>query len=174
MGLRDTLNEKPGLTTAVTAVVVAVTLAYTAWQMWPVDRTPAGVIQRVYYTPDLGKTLVPGDYGEFFAPADAGGANVRAHVYKWPGAAGQGAEPFAAWLERLTPEQARAYQSRPADQRQPPRNEMADLLGGGGDSAGHEVARPGEDKWFALDTPIGRQIAVSPSKGNVYAVPVDP
>ena len=168
MGIRETLNEKPGLTTAVTATIVALALLYIGYSVWP--RSPKVHVgaSRAFFTTDLGRTYQAMPTETWYEPDDEGKTdNVRAWVFRWPG---EDAE-FVAFLERVTPEVARKHvEARRAGD---PADPISAMLGEQ-ESAGHSVARPGEDRWVDRESKLGRQISQLPRRDGKYAVPVDP
>ena len=165
MGIRDTLNEKPGLTTAVTAAVVFLALGYIVYAVWPRRAPPDLRARQAFFTTDLGQTYAAGPAGALYALDDAGLAgNVRAWVFRWPG----GGEPFVAFLERVSPEVAKehATSSPSADPMRAMREQE--------NPRGHLVAPPGQDQWVDKASPRGREISALPQRDGRYAVPVEP
>ena len=168
MGIRETLNEKPGVTTAVTAGVVVLALIYIVYSMWPRSYARGIVPQEAFYTTDLGATYAAKSTDTLYELDEQGKAsNVRAWVYQWPGES----KPFVAFLERVTPEVARAHPKPGAPGEE--MDAMAQLMAEG-DLDGHYVAPPGQDQWFEKGSPQGQQISAPPQRDGKYAIPVDP
>ena len=168
MGIRETLNEKPGLTTAVTAGVVVLALIYIVYSVWPSNPSARIAPSQAYFTSDLGKTYQAKPADALYALDDAGKAdNVRAWVFKWP----DQDQPFVAFLERVSPDLAKQHNETQAGDK--PVDPMQ-LLMAEGSVEGHYVARPGEDSWFDKSSPQGQQIAAFPQRDGKYAMPVDP
>ena len=86
MGLRETLNENPGLTTTATAIIILAAIVFIVVSMFrssgDVAATGGAVGNKDYFTDDDGKTA------------------YRARLYTCDG----GKTKVIGWLERYTPE----------------------------------------------------------------------
>ena len=168
MRIRETLNDKPGVTTAVTAGIIVLALIYVVYSVWPRSASVQITPQQAYFTGDLGKTYQPKPAGTLYALDGQGNANnIRAWVFHWPGED----QPFVAFLERVSPEVARQHNA--AAEGDQPIDPMSQLMAEQ-QVTGHFVATPGEDRWYAKDSPQGAKISQYPSRDGKYAVPVDP
>lgn len=100
MGVRETLNKKPGLVTGLTIGIVAVV----AVVLFVQNRKPhAGAPTRAFFTTDDGATLFD-DSADQVAPFDHDGRQaVQARVFSCDG----GKTRFVGFLER-TPDKAKA------------------------------------------------------------------
>ena len=165
MGLRDTLNEKPGVTTAITATIVVLAMAYIVYNLLPRSRPPVVGPTSAFFTDDAGATYAPRSSSALYE-VDANGepTAVRVHVFRWPDTK----EVFVGFMERVTKERA-AEVRRIADGSDPVSLLMADL-----DPTGHLVAKPGKAQWFELASRQGAAVSDTPSRDGKYAVEVFP
>src|SRR5687768_16389120 len=105
MGLRETLNENPRITTGLTVALIVVVLA---WLLWPSGGGTGGGgaggtgggggTTQLFYSTDDGKTWFPDDAAKIPPFKKDGKDAVRAVVYKCDG------KTFVNHLERYTPE----------------------------------------------------------------------
>jgi hypothetical protein len=98
LGIRETLNKNPAITTGVTAGIVVIAIAVIIWQLWggsnPVS-SASGAQQ--YYSDDDGATYFA-DAATKIPPFDHNGKQaVRALVFQ----CGEG-KPFVGMLQRYT------------------------------------------------------------------------
>jgi len=104
MGIRETLNEKKGVSTAVAIGFVAIAIALIVWQVTATGG-PSGPAQ-LFFTTDEGQTYFGADASSL-PPFDHDGKQaVRAHVYECNG------KPFVAYVERYKPEAKKALLAR--------------------------------------------------------------
>ena len=104
MGLRETLNENPGLTTAATAVIILAAIVFIVVSMFrggaETGATGGAVGNRDYFSDDDGKTFFEDDRTKV-PPFDHNGKTAyRARLFTCDG----GKTKFVGWLERYTPE----------------------------------------------------------------------
>ena len=99
MGIRETLNQNPGLTTGATAGIIILALGFIIWSNFS-DSEGGSAPSKLYYTDDDGATFFPDDIRKF-PPFDHGGKPaVRARVFSCDG----GKTKFVGYLERYTPD----------------------------------------------------------------------
>ena len=160
MGLRETLNEKPGITTGFTIGMIVVFVGL----IWYSTRggTPGGPSgsdgRKVYFTDDDGATTFADDALKV-PPFDHNGKQaVRAHVFK------AGGKQFVGHLERYTPEAKKKVEELYTNKRamnDPTAMEPIMRLG-------FEVKAPGAKDWVKFSDPKARDItqAKPPGGGN--------
>jgi hypothetical protein len=142
VGIRETLNENPRLTTGITIGIIVVVLGFILWQMHGgSSSTPDGGGRsggaQAYFSDDDGKTYFP-DAATKVPPFDHGGKEaVRAHVLKCDG------KTFVNFLERYTPEGKKKMEAMGG---KPPVGDPTAMESVR--SAGMEVKRPGDKEWI--------------------------
>jgi hypothetical protein len=141
VGIRETLNENPKVTTGVTAAIVLIALVFIIYQLLP--GRGVRIPTEAYYTVDDGATYFADDIQKI-APFDHDGKPaVRAYVFK----CGDG-KPFVAYLERYTPEAKKKAeqirdQMKNADPNTPPPGPQYEEIM----MTGVEVKKPGGKQW---------------------------
>ena len=150
MGLRETLNENPRITTGITVGIIVVVLA---WILWPsaggVGGGGGGVVSEAFYTIDDGKNYFADDATKIppFKKDDKDA--VRAVVYKC------GGKTFVNHLERYTPD---AQQKLTAIYTKGgPEATDPSLLEPIRDS-GLEVKSPGDKEWVKVTDPKAQAV----------------
>ncbi len=164
MGIRETLNEKPQITTAATIGLILVAVGIIIFQMLP-SRTAAAVAGAQFFTADDGKTW-------FAAPGDAippiqkdGKEAVRAYLWT----PDNGKTKFVAYLERYTPEGKKKLEDL-ADAVKKGAPAAADPMAFDQvNGAGREVKLPNDPgaKWAKIASPEGKAITqIKPPAGT--------
>ena len=97
MGIRETLNKNPGLTTGVTAGIILLALVFIIWQVS--GGGGPSISTQAWYTIDDGKTWFADDANKIPPFQHEGKTAYRVYVYK----CADGKE-FVSHLERYTPE----------------------------------------------------------------------
>ena len=153
MGVRETLNRNPALTTGLTVAVIVVAAAFIVYQIAG-NETPHPPTPQIFFSTDDGKTYFADDYQKL-PPFDVDGKSaVRAYVYTCDARK----TTFVAYLERLTPdakarvtgEMQRAGGGHNTEGISP---ETAFAM-----SEGTEVKRPGDTTWVKRSSPEGQTI----------------
>lgn len=104
MGIRETLNKNPSITTGATAAIIVIAIGFIIWQLG--GGSSSGIATEAYYSNDDGKSYFADDISKI-APFDKDGKPAyRAYVYQCPGG-----EPFVSHLERYTPEGKKAMEA---------------------------------------------------------------
>jgi hypothetical protein len=104
VGIRETLNKNPAITTGATAGIIVIAVGFILWQLMG-SSTP-GVATEAYFSNDDGKTWFEDDISKI-PPFDKDGKPAyKAHVFQCPGG-----EPFVAYLERYTEEGKKAMEA---------------------------------------------------------------
>lgn len=139
MGIRETLNRNPNLTTGVTAGIIVLAIIVIFWQSCAGEggSSDSG---KYFFSTDDGKTFFKDDIAKI-PPFDVGGKTaVRAIVYR----CGTG-EPFVLYLERYTKEmQKKMTDARAKASDGKPVNISTDTTNY---SSGREVKKPGDKDW---------------------------
>lgn len=107
MGIRETLNKNPGITTGATAAIIVIALIFIFMQL----RGSGGGVgdNLAWYTTDDGKTWFA-DSADKYAPFEVDGKKAyRVYVYR----CADGTE-FVSHLERYTPEAKKALEKAAA------------------------------------------------------------
>ena len=101
MGIRQKINENPGITTAVTAAVIVIAIGIIIWQgcSGGGGSEVIAVSTKAFFTIDDGKTLFVDDVNKIPPFMKDGKEAVRAHVFVCPGG-----KPFVGYLEKYSPQ----------------------------------------------------------------------
>ena len=151
MGLRETMNENPRITTGITVAIIVVVLA---WILWPSGGGASGgggggVVTQAFFTVDDGKTYFP-DEATKVAPFKKDGKDaVRAIVYKC------GGKTFVNHMERYTPDvhqKLTAIYAKGGPEVNDPT--IIEMLREGG----LEVKSPGAGNWVKISDPKAQEI----------------
>lgn len=97
MGIRETLNKNPGITTGVTAAIILIALVFIIWQAGGGGGVGAAQAKS-FYSVDDGKTFFVDDAEKIPPFEHEGKTAVRAHVYTCD----DGKTKQVAYLERYT------------------------------------------------------------------------
>ena len=144
MGIRETLNKNPSITTGVTIGIIVVALLAIVWQMWS-SRPNIGNLKS-FYTVDDGKTWFE-DAATKNPPFDyKGQPAVRAYVFK----CGDNGQAFVAYMERFTPDALKKLEAATANPAQTDPMAMENLY-----TTGMEIKKPGGAKWVLRTTADG-------------------
>lgn len=169
MGIREKLNQNPGITTGITIGIIVIALGAIIWQLFGGEGVPAAITQ-VYYTTDDGKTYFADDVNKVVPFEKDGKEAVRCHVYTC-----SDGKPFVAYLERLSKEAKPKYEAAlKAQQNQDPNSNAP----AGPDPEqiameGTEVKRPGDTKWLLRHQPEAEKVTqINCPDGNNSALNV--
>jgi hypothetical protein len=148
VGIRETLNQNPGLTTGVTAGIIVVALGIIIWQAAGGSGSAPSGPNKLFYSDDDGATYFADDVTKV-PPFDHNGKPaVRAHVYKC-----KDGKKFVGYLERVNADfRARMEKARPGPGGQAALMEDA-MIGG------MEYKKPGAtNKWVRQMTPDAQKV----------------
>lgn len=167
MGIRETLNQNPGITTGATAVVILLALGFIIYQF--VGGSGNTVQSKAFYTVDDGKTWFSDDITKL-APFDHDGQTAyRCYVFTCDG----GSTKFVSHLERYTDEAKKRIEEMRAgaDKGGPPNPMMFEGIM----MNGVEVKDPGQGQWVRQSDFQRAQQIMSPvcpdgSRNNLEAV----
>ncbi len=160
MGIRETLNKNPSITTGVTIGIILVAIGAIVWQM--MSGRPTVGNYKSYFTVDDGKSWFE-DAATKNPPFDHNGQPAyRCFVFK----CGENGTPFVAYMERFTPEVLKKLEAA-----NPSQNDPMDV------ESGMELKKPGDPKWVVRSTLQGEKIANEikcPDGSSTNIQPVSP
>ncbi len=189
MGIRETMNKNPAITTGVTAGIIVLALIFIFWNSCePKPR----VITKAWYTVDDGQNWFSGDMKQVAPFMHEGKEAVKVFLFSCKG----GKDPFPAYLERYTPEgkkKMEAFQQQVEEMKNKPQASGPPAPGAGGPMGPMmnpmmmgpgltevKKARDPNAKWLSMTNPQnakGYQEAVQircPDGKNDDLVPVYP
>lgn len=141
MGLRETLNERPGLVAGAAAGILLLAVLLIGLQMFRTpDLTRQGTGNQHFYTTDDGASLFADDALKIPPFDHQGGQAVRAKVFTCDG----GKTRFVGYLERYTTEALALL--RPASPASPPPEDAVRAAL----ESGLEAKRPGNPRWVPM------------------------
>lgn len=147
MGLRETMNNRKGLSSGIAVVITVAALSFLATQFIG-SSAAEGIPQKTFYSADDGKTYFVDDVAKL-PPFDHDGQKaVRAHLYTCD----DGKTTFVGYLSRFTPAALAKLESA----RNTPEYELVleEAL-----ATGSEVKKPGGGNWVARGTPEAAKVA---------------
>jgi hypothetical protein len=159
VGIRETLNEKPALTTGITIGIIVLVLAIILFQMrrggGSTSGGGAGVTGKSFFSTDDGATYFPEDSSKI-PPFDYKGKTaVRAYVFSCDG------KPFVAYLQRYTPEAKKQLEAGQA------RGPGTVVIGA---ETGAEVKAPRKGDWVKSSDPKGQALMRPQCSGTLDVV----
>jgi hypothetical protein len=150
VGIRETLNKNPAITTGATAGIILLALGFIIYQLS--GGGSPGIATEAYFTNDDGKTYFADDISKI-APFDKDGKPAyKAYVYQCPGG-----DPFVSHLERYTDAGKKAMEA--AMKNNDPNNPvlMEDVQ-----MNAIEVRKPGQGDpvkgWIRQSSPIAQKV----------------
>jgi hypothetical protein len=147
VGIRETLNKNPSITTGVTIGIIVIAIAAIVWQMMS-GRPNINNIQS-FYTVDDGATWFA-DKAIKNPPFDHDGQQaVRCYVFK----CGDKGKEFVGYMERFTSDALKKMEDAKAHPDNSDPMLMEDLY-----TTGMEVKRPGNGKWVLRTNPEADRI----------------
>lgn len=167
MGIREKLNQNPGITTGITIGIIVIALGAIAWQLFGGGDNFSPITQ-MYYTTDDGQTYFADDANKMSPFEKDGKEAVRCYVFKC-----SDGKPFVAYLERLSKEARPKYEAAiKAQQNAGENNPGAGVI----DAEmilmeWTEVKRPGDSKWVLRRSREAEQVTlVTCPDGNNQAL----
>ncbi len=146
MGIRETLNKNPALTTGVTGGIIGIALIYILYSViFSGGGGSGGTFTQAYYSIDDGKTFYA-DEIDLVPPLQKDGKEaVRVFVFTCDG----GKTKFVAYMERFTPKGKKALEDARAKAKANPNQDMsAEFMAMEQiQFTEREVKKPGEGKW---------------------------
>jgi hypothetical protein len=149
MGIRETLNRRPGVAVAAATVAIGFAAMFLFWT----SREPPVRLQQAFYTDDDGKSWFTDDVDKIYPFERNGKLAHRAYVYQC-----DGEKPFVGYLARynestrktLAELSAAAADADTAAQ-------IAELRG-----SGIELKKPGDSKWVPQSSSDGEALQRHP------------
>jgi hypothetical protein len=163
VGIRETLNKNPAITTGATAAIILIAIGVIIYQITG-GGTP-GIATEAYYTIDDGKTWFEDDINKI-PPFDKDGKKAyKVYVYKCPGS-----DPFVSHLERYTDAGKKAMEAalKSNDPNNPVIMEDVQMTGievkdpGTGEKGWVRQASPAAQKIMELKCPDGKTEGIEP------------
>lgn len=150
MGIRETLNQNPRLTTMGTAAIIVIALIFILWQIFGGDSGGIGTdTVKVYYSNDDGATYFAED-AKKIPPFDKDGKPAfRAHVYR----CGKSGKPFVNHLERYTADAQKKLEEARSKGTSGAPTVMEDVY-----QTGVEIKKPGAKDWVKQSDPKAGQV----------------
>ena len=144
MGIRETLNENPRLTTGITAGIIVVVFALIFWSSGgSASPESGGMGSKVYFTEDDGKNYFAVDAKNIPPFQHDGKEAVRARVFKC------GGKTWVNHLERYTPEGKKKAEDFYGSGKMSKDPTMLESI----QRYGMEVKAPGDAAWVKLSDP---------------------
>lgn len=133
MGIRESLNRNPAITTGLTAGIIVLALVFVVWQL----RGPSGPkpVTKAFYTTDDGATWFVDERNKPVPFTHEGKEAVRVYVYQCE----PDGKKFAGFLEKMTPK-AREMAEAAYQEGRTAMIEDGDLL----------VKKPGPGRWVSV------------------------
>ena len=155
MGIRQTINEKPGLTTAATAGIILIAILFIGWQSCSGGGEGSVMSDKAFFTVDDGKTFFVDKSTNIPPYQKDGKVAVRAQVFTCD----DGKTKFVGYLEMYPPQEKAMLE---AAAKGPNKGQPA-YVGFGGQAM---VKRPGDppNMWVPLapQTTMAYQAIVQP------------
>ena len=169
MGIRQTINEKPQITMAVTGAIILIALLYIAVHTFGGGPASHAVKPLAFFSDDDGQTYFVDD-GVKIPPFDHNGKQAyKAMVYRC-----EGGKPFVAYLQRCNDEQRAQFEAAAAKGDTPAVGNMLAL------SIPLESKKPGQKNWVSANGKGGypeyqrATMPVCPEGGSGKPLPVLP
>ena len=159
MGIRESVNENPAITTGVTAGIILLALIFIVYQLFSGGGATGQTITQEYFTTDNGATYFEDDLGKLTPFQKDGKEAVSAKVFRC------GGEPFVGYLEKLDPKTLAALAKTPkTDQNNPESAMQMEMM----KQQGRLVKKPADAKWVQANSPDGMksQAVQCPSGGK--------
>ncbi|MGD1276353.1 MAG: hypothetical protein ABR964_03915 [Tepidisphaeraceae bacterium] len=140
MGIRETLNKNPAITTAGTIVIILIALGVITWEMLP--KSPVKIMSGMYYTDDDGQSTFV-DLMNKNPPFDHGGKSAMlAAVFSC-----NGGKQWVAYVQKYT-DDMKATLDDPNHSEISSSDLESNML----------VKKPGDTEWLTLSSTKGREL----------------
>jgi len=141
MGIRETLNQNPGITTAGTAGIILVALGFIVYQL--MGSGSPKIQTESYYTIDDGKTWFADDINKVAPFIHQGKEAVRIFIFSCDG----GKTKFVPYLQKYSDEAKKKLEASREGANARPNFPPDFVLQEEIQMTGTLVKRPGDDKW---------------------------
>lgn len=149
MGIRETLNKNPAITTAGTAGIIVVALAFIIYQLSGSNRPQ--IQTEAYYTTDDGKTWFADDINKVPPFDHKGSPAVRVYLFTCDG----GKTEFVSYLQKYTDEaKKRLEEIQKAGPEQNPGMQEEIYM------TGVLVKKPGQTGWMRQMDPAAQETVI--------------
>jgi hypothetical protein len=141
VGIRETLNQNPGITTGATIGIIVIAIGFIVWQLIP---SRPSIPTKAYYTtddssPEAAKAALFVDEIDKIAPFDKGGKQAyRANVFSCDG----GKTKWVGWIEKYNAQAKQKIEAQMAS------TEPDNIIMDDARMTGMEVKRPGDKAWI--------------------------
>jgi len=162
VGIRESLNRNPAITTGATVGIILLAIGIIVWEVVPGRGVRASI--KGYYTDDDGATYFADDVTKVPPFDHEGKQAVRCYIFTCPGRG-----KFVAYLEEYTKETQAKMLNRISGPTAPPMDQMEV-------NAGRRLKKPGDAKWVSVQSQTGLEIANvrCPDDPNALITPVFP
>lgn len=162
MGLRETINQKKGLTTGVALLVMVGAIAFLAYQVFNTGANASSEAMQAFYSTDDGKSFFQADSSNHSPFMHEGKEAYQAHMFTCD----DGQTLFVGYLSRLPAEalaKVKAAQGGPPDEYD---RVLSQAYAEG------EIKRPGDATWVKRGTPAAAKVArpPCPNGGELKAI----
>jgi hypothetical protein len=154
MGIRETLNNRPGIATGVAIAAIAIAAGVMAWT----SRETPTRLQQAYYSDDDGKSWFADDVDKVYPFERNGKPAYRAYVYQCGNE-----KPFVHYLARYNDSTKAKLEKLVKSGAGDPdvAAEVAELRG-----TGIELKKPGDSKWVPQSSSDGEALQRHPQCPN--------
>lgn len=163
MGLRETINQKKGLTTGIALVVTVGALIFLAYQMMSGSTNATVEPMLAFYTTDDGKSFFQAPASNLSPFMHEGKEAFQAHLFTCD----DGKTLFVGYMSRLPADEIAKIKAAEAVSPEAYDNALSAAYANG------EVKRPGDTQWVKRGTPEAAKIANPPcpdGKGTLKAI----
>lgn len=158
MGIRESLNENPAITTGVTAGIIGIAILFIVYQIFFSGPGTGSIITEQYYTVDDGANYFADELSKLTPFDKDGKPAVTAYVFRC-----DGGDEFVGYLERFTETvRKEAAKLGPAAAENPEQQMQLEML----KQQGREVKKPGAGNWVDAMSPEGMQVTAVQCPGE--------
>ena len=147
MGIRESLNKNPGLTTGITAAVIGIAIIYILWGVVFSGPSTANAPSQAYYTVDDGKNWFTDDINKAVPFTKDGAEAVRVHLYTCD----EGKTRIPVYMEKYTDNGKKIFE----EMNKPNTTPNPGAIMAAQDKLMREtlIKKPGDAKWYRQQNP---------------------